>query len=73
MAVMIRQMELACQYKPLGQAMREARKHAAWYIKGVRGAAGFRKESGTLSTLEDAKRLAQQVLEKNRESRGILD
>lgn len=67
MAVMVRQMELACRYKAEGQAMREARKHAAWYIKGIRGAAGFRKESGTLSTLEDAKRLACQVLEANQE------
>lgn len=67
MSVMVRQMELACQYKAERQAMLEARKHAAWYIKGIRGAAGFRRQSGTLSTLEDAKRLACQVLEENQE------
>lgn len=62
MQVMLRHMALACEYKPMGQAMREARKHAAWYIKGVRGAGAFRKQSGTLLTLEDAQRLAQDVL-----------
>lgn len=65
MRVMLWHMELACAYKPEGQAMREARKHAAWYMKGVRGAPGFRRQSGSLCTLEDAKRLAADVLRAN--------
>ena len=45
--------------------MREARKHAAWYMKGMRGAAAFRKRSGELCTYEDAVRLASDVLAAN--------
>lgn len=62
MSVMLRHMELACVYKEEGQAMREMRKHAAWYIKGVRGAARLRNLSGTLLTLEDGRSLAAAVL-----------
>lgn len=65
MRVMLWHMELACAYKDERQAMREARKHAAWYIKGVRGAAALRKQSGTLCTLEDARELAAAVLDAN--------
>lgn len=62
MEVMVRHAGLACQYKDERQAMREMRKHAAWYIKGVRGAAALRKQSGTLATLDDIRILAAAVL-----------
>ena len=45
--------------------MREARKHAGWYLKGMRGAAAFRRQAGQLCTLEDAKALARAVLAAN--------
>ena len=67
MAVMLRQFRLACARKGEGQAMREARKHAAWYMKGMRGAAEFRRRAGGLCTLADAERLAADVLQKNKE------
>ncbi len=43
-------------------AMKEARKHAAWYLKGVYGAASFRNRCCTLESLDDAKKLAEEVL-----------
>ena len=45
--------------------MREARKHAGWYMKGMRGAAEFRRRAGQLTTLEDARVLARDVLAAN--------
>ena len=45
--------------------MREARKHVGWYLKGMRGAAEFRRRAGTLETREDLKELVKCVLEAN--------
>jgi tRNA-dihydrouridine synthase len=58
MAVMLRQIRLACDYKGERAAMREARKHAAWYLKGWHGAAALRRQAGGLETYEDLVRLA---------------
>lgn len=45
--------------------MREARKHAIWYIKGIQNAAHYRNLCGSLSTLEDFYRLKESVLNTN--------
>lgn len=42
--------------------MREARKHAAWYIKGCENAAAFRHSCGKLSSFADLKLLVELVL-----------
>ena len=65
MDVMLRHIALICENKGERQAMREARKHAAWYMKGVRGAAAFRKQAGALAVYDDARRLAADVLAAN--------
>lgn len=54
--------------------MREARKHAAWYIKGTNGAAGFRNTCGQLCTFEDLKLLCTLVkrLEYSRQHKNDL-
>lgn len=62
MSVMIRHIGLICRYKGEKVGMREARKHAAWYIKGIRGAAAFRNQVGTLSSMDELKNLAEQVI-----------
>ncbi len=63
MTVMIRHIERLCEYKGLYVGIREARKHAGWYIKGVRGAASFRREIGSLESLDALKSLAEKVVE----------
>lgn len=69
MEVMLRHMKLICEYKGEAGGMREARKHAAWYMKGLRGAPAFRRQSGELlHTYADAQKLAAAVLEANPES-----
>ena len=52
---------MMCEYKTEGRAMREARKHVGWYLKGMRGAAEFRRRAGELCTLEDLDRLIEDV------------
>lgn len=62
MAVMLRHIALACGYKGERTAMREARKHVAWYLKGIRGAADFRRKAGLLERYEQLEELAREVL-----------
>lgn len=59
--VMRRHIGLMCEYKGERRGMSEARKHVAWYMKGLRGAAEFRRRAGELSTLEDLDRLVEDV------------
>ncbi len=58
---------LACQYKGEAKAMREARKHVGWYMKGIRGAAEFRRRAGELCTLADLDRLVEDVYRRGEE------
>ena len=62
MMVLIRQCEMMCRYKDPYLAMLQIRKHAAWYIKGLPGAAKFRKECGQIQSMDDLQRLAAQVV-----------
>ena len=62
MNVMLRHISTLCEYKGVRVGMREARKHAAWYIKGIRGAASFRQEIGRLSTMDELQSLADRVI-----------
>lgn len=58
---MRRHIAMMCEYKGQRRAMPEARKHVAWYLKGMRGAAEFRRRSGELCALEDLDRLIEDV------------
>ncbi|MFZ2538620.1 MAG: tRNA dihydrouridine synthase DusB [Oscillospiraceae bacterium] len=59
--VMLKHIELIVLYKGEKMGMREARKHAAWYIKGSNGAAAFRHRCGALTTFNDLKELVKAV------------
>lgn len=62
MSVMLRHIGTLCEYKGEYIGMREARKHAAWYIKGIRGAAALRKEIGEIETSDDLKAISEKVI-----------
>lgn len=62
MNVMISHIQKLCEYKGDYIGMREARKHAAWYIKGIRGAASLRQEIGSLETIDQLKAIAEKVI-----------
>ncbi len=53
--------------KPPEIAIREARKHASWYMTGHFGAAAFRARCYHLSSYEEAQRLAEDFLKVNNE------
>ena len=46
-------------------AMREARKHAIWYLKGIQNAARYRNLCGALTSYEDFLKLKENVLNEN--------
>lgn len=61
MLVMLRHIKLLCEYKGERVAMLESRKHAAWYMKGIRGAAEYRREIGSLESFSQLEALAFRV------------
>lgn len=63
LTVMVRHIEHMCELKGEARAMNEARKHVGWYMKGVRGAAEFRRRAGELSSREDLFLLVRDVVE----------
>ena len=65
MRVMVRHIRRICDYKGERIGIREARKHAAWYIKGVRGAAQLRQKVGALSSVEELEALAFDLIRQN--------
>ena len=65
MRVMLNHIQRLCDYKGDYIGMREARKHAAWYIRDIRGAAAFRNEIGRLESMEQLSELAQKVIQSN--------
>ncbi len=67
MDVLCRQIELAAKLKGERVALLEARKHASWYMRELRGAAIFRGEAGTISTMEDLRRLCRRVIRRQEE------
>ena len=57
------QAALAIEDKGIYRAMLELRKHAAWYVKGIPGAAKLRKRACEISSLEDLEAFIAQWLE----------
>ena len=51
---------LSLRDKPEHIAMREARKHSAWYLTGMYGAASFRKRCYELASYDDAVSLVEE-------------
>lgn len=65
MTVMHRHIEKLCEYKGERVGMREARKHTAWYMRGLKGAARLRVMCGELREFKDIDGLIKAVLEEN--------
>lgn len=69
MLTLIRQVRMMVEYKGEYIAMREARKHAAWYMRGLHGAADYRRICGTLSSMQQLEELAAKAAMENPEIR----
>ncbi|MBQ5990583.1 MAG: tRNA dihydrouridine synthase DusB [Oscillospiraceae bacterium] len=59
METMLYHLRLAMSDKPEHIAIQEARKHFAWYLTGMYGAASFRARCYSLSSYEDAVKLTE--------------
>lgn len=68
MDMMLRHIRMIVEYspKPPQIAIREARKHASWYLAGGFGAAAFRARCYNLSSYAEAQQLAEDFLTVNR-------
>lgn len=62
MSVMLKHIQKIIEYKGEYTAMREARHHAAYYTKGMRGGAKLRAEMGKLEHFEQLEELAFRIL-----------
>lgn len=60
--MLVRQCRLMAQYKDPHNAVLESRKHAAWYLKGIKNAASYRRACGEISSIDDILRLCETVL-----------
>lgn len=65
MVVMLKHIQRIIDYKGEYTAMREARHHAAYYTKGLRGGAAFRREIGQLESYEQLQELAFKIAKEN--------
>lgn len=66
MLVMLKHVEKICEYKGERIGIREARKHAAWYTKGLHGAANYRARIGLIDSLEELQKIAVELIEQNK-------
>ncbi|HJB74611.1 MAG TPA: tRNA dihydrouridine synthase DusB [Candidatus Eubacterium faecale] len=65
MTVMLRHIAKMIEYKGEYTAMREARRHAAYYTKGLRGGAKFRAQMSSLETYDDLKEITFRIVKEN--------
>ncbi len=60
-SVMLRHVQKLCEYKGEYVGMREARKHAGWYFKGMRDAASLRRKAGSIEKFDDLVELCKSI------------
>ena len=65
LSTLLLQCELMMEYKDPHNAILESRKHASWYLKGMRGAAKYRRFCNEINSLDDIKVLIERVLKEN--------
>lgn len=72
MLILLQQVRKMIEYKGEHTAMREARKHAAFYMKGLRGAAGYRRACGTLTEYAQLEQLCFQICKDHSEANNFV-
>ena len=65
MLVMLTHAQKLCEYKGEHIGILETRKHAAWYTKGLPGAAKYRSALTQLTNLDELKEVAAQIINDN--------
>ena len=62
----IAQINLMLKYKDPHNAILEARKHTAWYTKGLRSAAAIRRMCSEISSFSDVERICEFAINENK-------
>ena len=62
MAAARKHLELICSFKPESVAVREMRKHLAWYTRGLRGAAHIRQDINRAATRDEMEAILHGLL-----------
>ena len=65
--VLAEQIKLMEEYKDSHIAILESRKHTAWYMHGLEGAAQLRRMCGEINCFGDIERICQKALELNKD------
>lgn len=65
MDIALEHVELIVKYKGEHIGILEARKHAAWYIRGVKGAASLREEINRAVTLEKMREILKKAIDED--------
>ena len=65
MLTLVKQVSKMVEYKGQKIAMTEARKHTAWYMCGLSGAAELRRMSGEIKSMDDITELIKKAMEYN--------
>lgn len=65
MDMLIRQTLIAAELKGEISACKEARKHAMWYVKGIRDAAAYKESASHISSLAELRKFADNVKSAN--------
>ena len=63
--ILLRHIQAVVKYKGENVGMREARKHTAYYIKGVKNAAKLRNMAFSMTTLTDLENLICEIRKSN--------
>lgn len=62
LAIMLHQAELTVEFKGEKKAMAELRRQCSFYLKGIPNAASFRGRFGTLTSMDDLRRITDEIL-----------
>ena len=58
---LLKQAELTIEYKGEYRAVLEARKHIAWYLKGIKNSKNYRMRANTVSSMDEIKSLCEAI------------
>lgn len=65
MLIMLRHIENICNERGMKIGIREARKHALWYTKGLKGSTEYRRQMSTLESIEQLQEIAFRITKDN--------
>lgn len=65
MLIMLKHIENICNEHGVRIGIREARKHALWYTKGLRGSSEYRRQMSTIESIEQLQEIAFRITKEN--------